>query len=48
MCADQLKEDILDDFEFELSPPYLLYRNKNEVNGADPSPDGSWPRACRR
>lgn len=33
VCADQLKEDILDDFEFELSPPYLLYRNKNEVNG---------------
>ena len=33
-CADQLKEDILGDFEFELSPPYLLYRNKNEVNGA--------------
>ena len=26
-------EDLLGEFEFELSPPYLLYRSQNEVNG---------------
>lgn len=52
VCADQLKEDILDDFEFELSPPYLLYRNKNEVNGAictsPPAPRGDPARKRSR
>ncbi|CAN0900521.1 mRNA-decapping enzyme-like protein, partial [Linum grandiflorum] len=32
--ADNLVEDLLGDFEFELQLPYLLYRNAaQEVNG---------------
>uniref|UniRef100_A0A0E0J6Y6 WH1 domain-containing protein n=1 Tax=Oryza nivara TaxID=4536 RepID=A0A0E0J6Y6_ORYNI len=32
--TDNLVEDLLSDFEFELQPPYLLYRNAaQEVNG---------------
>jgi len=32
--ADNLVEDLLGDFEFELQLPYLLYRNSSqEVNG---------------
>ena len=30
---NNLTEDLLGGFEFELSDPYLLYRNKHEVNG---------------
>jgi mRNA-decapping enzyme 1B len=32
--TDNLVEDLLSDFEYELQPPYLLYRNASqEVNG---------------
>jgi mRNA-decapping enzyme 1B len=32
--TDNLVEDLLSDFEYELQPPYLLYRNAaQEVNG---------------
>jgi hypothetical protein len=32
--SDNLVEDLLSDFEYELQPPYLLYRNAaQEVNG---------------
>lgn len=32
--ADNLVEDLLGDFEFELQIPYLLYRNSSQdVNG---------------
>jgi mRNA-decapping enzyme 1B len=32
--AENLVQDVLGDFEFELSPPYLLYRTGNEVRAA--------------
>jgi hypothetical protein len=31
VCAENLVQDLLSDFEFELSPPYLLYRTGNEA-----------------
>ena len=34
MWADNLVEDLLGDFEYEVQGPYLLYRNASqEVNG---------------
>lgn len=34
LCADNLVEDLLGDFEYEVQVPYLLYRNASqEVNG---------------
>ena len=31
--TENVREDLLGEFEFELSPPYLLYRSSTEVNG---------------
>jgi hypothetical protein len=33
MHTDNLVQDILGGFQFELSKPYLFYRNKGRVNG---------------
>lgn len=34
VCADNLVENLLGDFEYEVQVPYLLYRNASqEVNG---------------
>lgn len=33
LSTENCREDLLGAFEFELSPPYLLYRNSEEVNG---------------
>ena len=34
LCTDNLVEDLLGDFEYEVQAPYLLYRNAaQEVNG---------------
>lgn len=34
LLSENLVEDLLDDFEFEIQVPYLLYRNAaQEVNG---------------
>ena len=31
--TENVRENLLGEFEFELSPPYLLYRSSTEVNG---------------
>ena len=31
LSVENCREDLLGEFEFELSPPYLLYRSKTEV-----------------
>tara|TARA_B110000977_G_scaffold16922_2_gene20709 strand:+ start:31965 stop:32792 length:828 start_codon:yes stop_codon:yes gene_type:complete len=33
LSTENTVEDLLGEFEFELSPPYLLYRSSTEVNG---------------
>ena len=33
LSTENCREDLIGAFEFELSPPYLLYRNSEEVNG---------------
>ena len=33
LSSENCREDLLGAFEFELSPPYLLYRSPTEVNG---------------
>jgi len=33
LSAENTVENLLGDFEFERSPPYLLYKNETEVNG---------------
>jgi mRNA-decapping enzyme 1B len=33
LSTENCRENLLGEFEFELSPPYLLYRSESEVNG---------------